>query len=198
MSRSVRRLALAAMMSVVVLTACGSDSDSEDADDGGTGTTLSDAPGTTSATTPPSSASPSGDCPISAAALSTATSLHWELRERREDHPLETAESVKATVCIFTAAHAPQLGGDPLVLRTDVVTGADAPAERQRFADTCAESGGATVASGGGTACARDGVVVEGIKGEGDRLVSVYLVNADSSTATQLTPAFAGILTAVR
>ncbi|MEU6782975.1 hypothetical protein ABZ912_27585 [Nonomuraea angiospora] len=38
-------------------------------------------------------------CPLTPQALAEATSLRWELAERRDEHPLETAESIKAKVC---------------------------------------------------------------------------------------------------
>lgn len=133
-------------------------------------------------------------CPIAVDDLSAATSLTWKLREKREDHPLETAESIKATVCLYTAADAPQ-DGDPLVLRADVVTGADAATVKDNFAKTCADNGGQVAKNG---TCERSGAVVEGLAGGGDRAVEVYLVNADKATAAKLTPSFPAILAAVR
>ncbi|MBF8194521.1 hypothetical protein ITP53_54480 [Nonomuraea sp. K274] len=142
----------------------------------------------------------SDDCPLTAEALTKATALNWELREKKEDHPLETAESIKATVCLYTAADAPQRGSDPLVMRADVVTGADAAAVRKDFSDTCTEYGGKVRSSAspeGAVVCDRDGSVVEGVIGSDDRVVSVYLGNADKATAAKLTPAFDQILAAV-
>ena len=132
-------------------------------------------------------------CPLTAEELSSATSLTWTLRERREDHPLETMESVKVTACLFTAPAAPQEGGDPLVARVDVVSPADADAVRSDFSSTCTEFGGAEQSAGGGTVCERDGVVVDGVIGD---LVVVSVVNADTATARKLTPSFAEILAA--
>ncbi len=167
----------------VMLAACGSGSNSA-------------APSGPAATA--GGATSSGGCPISADALSTATSLRWEQKERLENRPLETNESIKATVCIFTAAAELQAGGDPLVFRTDVVTGRDAATVRGDFAQTCRDAKGTTRPSGGGTVCDVNGVIVEGIKGEGDRVVDAYIVNADTSTAARLTPAFAKIVGAIR
>ncbi|MDQ4097829.1 MAG: hypothetical protein M3144_08190 [Actinomycetota bacterium] len=135
---------------------------------------------------------------MSVDALSAATSLRWELSERRENHPLETNESIRATVCLFTAGTARQSGGDPLVFRTDVVTGRDAPTVRREFADTCQTLSGVMRPSGGGSVCERNGVVVDAVKGEGERVVAASLVNADTSTAASLTPAFTKILEAIR
>lgn len=142
---------------------------------------------------------PASGCPFTPESLGQATSLTWELREKRDDHPLETAESIRATVCLYTAADAPQDGSDPLSLRADVVTGADAATVRKNFTDTCTEYGGAIrdAASGkGAVVCDRAGSVVEGLTGGDDRTVNVYLVNADKATAVKLTPAFDRILTA--
>jgi hypothetical protein len=145
--------------------------------------------------------SPTDDgCPLAAADLSSATSLAWELRQTLTDHPLETLESVKATVCVFTAADSPQIGGDPLVLRVDTVTGADAAALRTNFQQNCTGNRGAveeSSAADGAAVCRRDGAVVQGnIAGDG-RTVDVYLVNARTDTATSLTPSFDKVLAAV-
>jgi len=142
-----------------------------------------------------------GDCPLSAQDLSAATSLRWQLRERKDNYPLETAESIKATVCLYTAPDAPQTGGDPLALRTDTVTGADAATVRKGFTDTCTGSGGQvrdSASAQGAVVCVRDGAVVDGIVGNATRVVSVELVNADKATAVKLTPAFDKVLAAVR
>jgi len=182
-----------------MLAACGTDSDSSD-----TGSpAASDAPATSAAPSGPAIAAggattSSGSCPISADALSTATSLRWEQRERRENQPLETKASIKGTVCIFTAAAEQQSGGDPLVFRTEVVTGRDAATVRAEFAESCRDPSGTPRAAGGGTVCDGKGVIVEAIKGEGDRVVAAYFVNADTSTAARLTPAFTRIVDAIR
>ena len=132
-------------------------------------------------------------CPIAAAELSRATSLTWRLQEKRENHRLETAESIKATVCLYATADAPQ-DGDPLVLRTDVVTGADAAIVKENFTRTCATEGGALSAAGG---CERAGAMVEGLVATAGRAVELYLVNADKTTAIKLTPSFPAILAVV-
>jgi hypothetical protein len=142
----------------------------------------------------------SGDCPLAAADISSATSLTWELRQTEAGRPLETLETVKADVCVFTASDRPQAGGDPLVLRVDTVTGADAVKLRTNFEDNCTGYKGTvedSTAADGAVVCRRDGSVVEGnIAGDG-RSVDVYLVNADTDTATSLTPSFEKILSAV-
>jgi hypothetical protein len=136
-------------------------------------------------------------CPLSVESLGKATSLSWELKEQLYNHPLETAESIKATVCLFTSAEAPQEGSDPLALRADVVLGPDVAKVRQAFTDSCSGFGGKVSDSGKGVVCERNKVVVEGLVGDDNRLVNVYLVNADKATATKLTPAFADVIAAV-
>jgi hypothetical protein len=174
----------------VSLAACGSQSGSDETPDG-----------TVRASTEASgqpSGEDSGGCPLTPDDLAQATSLTWELGEKKDDHPLETVESVTATVCVYTSADAPQAGGDPLVLRADIVAGPGAAVVRKSFTDTCAENGGEVRTSAAGAAlCERSGVVVEGLIGGTDRVTDVYLVNADTATATNLTPAFEKILAAV-
>jgi hypothetical protein len=183
---------------LVALAGCGSDSDSP-APAAQTASTEPAASGAPSgAPTTAGGVTAPGSCPISAEALSAATSLRWELRERQENRALETLPTIRATVCVFTAGAALQAFGDPLVFRTDVVTGRDTATVRQDFTDTCGSTGGTTRASGGGSVCDRTGVVVEGSKGDGDRIVLAAIVNADNSTAATLTPAFTRIMDALR
>lgn len=195
-----RRIGCSVLLALcsVVLAGCGSDSDSPApaAAPASTGPAASVAPSATP--TSATSGTVSGPCPISAEALSAATSMRWELRERQENRALETLPAIRATVCVFTAGAALQAFGDPLVFRTDVVTGRDAATVRQDFTDTCGSTGGTTRASGGGSVCDRTGVVVEGSKGDGNRIVLAAIVNADTSTAATLTPAFTRIMDALR
>lgn len=53
-------------------------------------------------------------------------------------------ESIRASVCVFTAAASQQFGGDPLVFRTDVVTGRDAATVRRDFGTNCGLVSGLT------------------------------------------------------
>jgi hypothetical protein len=190
MRHSVSKIVIA-VIAGALLAGCGSTGSSGDAGvSGGTS-------GGTSGGGDGAAAKPAGGCPVTAESLTKTTSLTWELREKQENHPLETAESIKATVCLFTSADAPQEGSDPLALRTDVVGGADVATVRQAFTDTCSGFGGKVRDSGKGVVCERNKVVVEGlVEGDG-RLVNVYLVNADTSTATKLTPVFDEILASV-
>ncbi|WP_204073338.1 hypothetical protein [Planotetraspora phitsanulokensis] len=173
------------------LAGCGSTGTSGDAaTSGGSGTSAAGSTGD-------SAAKPTDGCPLSAESLTKATSLTWKLEEKEENHPLETAESIKATVCLFTSPDALQQGGDPLAMRADVVTGGDVATVRQAFTDSCTGFGGKERESGKGVVCERNKVVVEGLVEGGGRLVNVYLVNADTATATKLTPVFDKIIASV-
>lgn len=199
-----RHIVIAASLTTVLsVAACGSGSDApEPAAPSASGAPATSAasvtpaaPAASPASAPPADAS---GCPISVDALGTVTSLRWELGQRQENRPLETSASIRATVCVFTAAGLTQLGGDPLVFRTDMVTGRDAATVRADFRTTCGSLGGAVKSAGGGSVCERGGAVVEGMKGEGDRVVLAEFVNADNATAARLTPAFTKVLDAVR
>jgi hypothetical protein len=88
-----------------------------------------------------------------------------------------------------------------LVLRVDVVTGADAETVHSAFERTCTANGGTvtdSVAAAGAQVCQRDGTAVEGAVSSSGRTVDVYFVNADTTTATRLTQSFDEILGAVR
>jgi hypothetical protein len=142
---------------------------------------------------------PTDGCPLAVADLATATALSWELRQTEADRPLETVESVKADVCVFTSADRPQQGGDPLVLRVDTVAGADAATLRAKFEESCTGYRGAvekSAAADGAEVCRRDGSVVEGNIACDDQAIDIYLVNADTDTAKSLTPSFEQILAA--
>jgi hypothetical protein len=138
-------------------------------------------------------------CPLSVDALSSATGLTFELRKTEADHELETLPGVTALVCVFTSSDRPQAGGDPLVLRVDTVTGADAATVRDEFEKSCTRNGGTLgdSAVAGGKTCTSRGSTTEGSVASGDRTVDVYFVLVDATTAAQLTPAFDKILGAV-
>jgi hypothetical protein len=169
------------------VAACGSDTG-----EGGSAPTV-DATGPATGANDTADGGSAEACPLTADELSSATSLTWQLSETREDHPLETMESVKVTACLYTAPEARQEAGDPLVARADVVPPADADTVRSDFSSTCTELGGAEQPAGGGTVCERGGVVVDGVVGD---LVVISIVNADTATAQTLTPSFAKILAA--
>ncbi len=148
---------------------------------------------------PAAAPAPDGECPLDAAELSAATSFTWELSRTEPDYPLETVDSVTALVCVFTSSERPQLGGDPLVLRVDTVTGPDATVVRSAFEETCSTYDGALEDLGGGaTGCRREGTVTEGNVSADGRSVDVYAVLADAETAEILSSGFPQILDAVR
>jgi hypothetical protein len=141
----------------------------------------------------PGSGSTGGDCPLTVDELKAATSIAWEQEEAKKDHPLVLMESVKVTACIYTAPEQKDQYGDPLVVRVDVVSPKDADQVRERFRASCTDYRGAERAGGGGTICEREGRIVEGYIGN---LNVVMIVNADKSTAANLTPSFEKVLAA--
>jgi hypothetical protein len=152
------------------------------------------------AATGPAGPENTGACPLDVDDLGSATGLTWTLGRSIADHPLETVDGVTADVCVFTSADRPQMGGDPLVLRTDVVEGPQAARMRDEFASTCTGNGGtvATAASvDAATVCRSGGQAIEGQVAAGDRTVDVYVVAADQATASELTPSFEKVLAAV-
>jgi hypothetical protein len=180
----------------LALAACGSSAPSGAA-------SAAPVPAELSAAAPPAADRPGNDagCPIAADELSSATGLTWTLRATEADHELETVDGVKATVCVFTSTDRPQAGGDPLVLRTDVVSGPDAAVVRTAYSGSCTGNGGEEVdsaAAPGATICRSSGTVVEGAVTGAGRTVEVYVVSADKPTAMELTPKFEKILAAVR
>jgi hypothetical protein len=142
---------------------------------------------------------PPGGCPLSAEDLSSASGLSFELRDTREDHPLETVEA-KGQVCVYTSSDRPQAAGDPLVLRVDTVTGAGADVLQSGFAATCVQAGGRLENADveGARVCDRSDSVTEGEIVGVDRTVDVYFVVVDRETAAVITPKFGQILAAVR
>jgi hypothetical protein len=170
----------------------------------GTTGTPTAAPGAkTGAADPTSSATaatvPDSGCPLGVADLSTASGLVFELSDVRKDHQLETQPNVKADVCLYTSPSTPQDAGDPLVLRVDTVTGANAAASKANFERGCTENNGTLGASTVRNAktCTRGDSTVEGNISTADRSVDVYFVNATKGTATTLTRAFDKVLASV-
>ncbi len=135
------------------------------------------------------------DCPISESELSDITGLDWVMEQRLTDHPLETNETVSATVCLFTTGQDEY--GDPYSLRTDVVSDADAPTIWSEFESLCADNSGSSLAGADGQSrvCDRNGSIIEGVTQDG--VVSAYVVNADAEFAAQLTPVFDQVLSAM-
>lgn len=165
----------------------------------GTPTAAEPAGDTSKPSTSAAASAPDTGCPLGVSDLSTATGLKFELSDVRKDHELETQPDVKALVCLYTSPSTPQEAGDPLVLRVDTVTGANAAAVRANFERSCTDNSGtlgdSTVTNA--KTCTRGGNTVEGDITAGDRTVDVYFVNADTTTATTLTRAFDKVLASV-
>jgi hypothetical protein len=163
----------------------------------GTPTTTT-APATAATTT--AAGSDTGGCPLAAEDLSAATGMAFELATTEPDRALETLETVKAMVCVFSSADEPQAGGDRLGLRVDTVTGADAATVTAEFERSCTSNGGTlndVTADDDAQTCTSRGSTIEGNIDTGDRTVNVYFVNADEATAAALTPNFDKVLDAV-
>ncbi|GAA4087354.1 hypothetical protein [Nonomuraea soli] len=135
-----------------------------------------------------------GGCPLATEDLDKETSLRWQLREKHDSYPLETTESIKAMVCLYTAADAPQQGDDPLTMRTDLVEGPEVDTVRKSFEQTCAGNAGRVREVSRAQVCDKNGSVVDGLIAMGDRAVNVYWVNADMAIAVKLTPSFERIV----
>ena len=147
------------------------------------------------------SSSSDGACPTNPDALSSATGLTFELGTVEKDHKLETVPGVNALVCVFTATNekiAAENYGDPLVLRVDVVEGADADKVRAAFERTCAEAGRKVGPSSvpGARTCA-DTTATEGEISKADRVVEVYYVSTPDSMTQSLSDSFDKVLATV-
>lgn len=157
----------------------------------------SDAP-TAAAEPAPDGQGGEADCPISAADISEITGLTWEFQQFQAARPLESDETITTTVCAFTADESVDEYGDPAFLRTDEITGADVAQQQATYAANCSEFGGelTTGPVSGGVYCTRNGLIVDGQVGGGDRLVEV-LVNGGGQTAEQVNAVFDQLLAAV-
>ncbi|MFD9734976.1 hypothetical protein [Umezawaea sp. NPDC059074] len=191
--RRTATLLTTAALCLLAVTACGPSA-----------TTGSPAPATkapaTAGSSPAEAANvPDTGCPLGVSDLSTATGLTFELGDTRQDHELETLPGVKANVCVYTSSTKPQDAGDPLVLRVDTVTGANAGTVKANFERSCTDNGGtlgeSTVTNT--RTCARGGNVIEGSINRTDRTVEVYFVNATTETAAALTEVFDKVLASV-
>ncbi|PRY38137.1 hypothetical protein [Umezawaea tangerina] len=190
--RRIAALLVSTAALAMAATACGP-SDTSGTPTGAAGTK---APAATSAA---AEGTPGTGCPLSAADLSSATGLSFELGDTRQDHELETQPGVKALVCVFISPSTPQDAGDPLVLRVDTITGANAAAARTHFESDCTDNGGTLGESAvaDGKTCTRGANTIEGDLGKGGRTVDVYFVNATTDTAAAMTEKFDKVLAAV-
>ncbi|WNV88647.1 hypothetical protein [Umezawaea sp. Da 62-37] len=200
--RQIAGLLLGAAALCLAVTACGTSSTSG-TPTGATGSTGSTGSAEKAGTDAPAASAgsdvPDTGCPISVADLSSATGLTFELGDVRQDHELETQPGVKALVCVFISPSTPQEAGDPLVLRVDTVTGADAAAVRANFERSCTDNGGTLGESevATGKTCTRGTNTIEGDLSSGDRTVDVYFVNATNDTGAAMTEKLDKVLAAV-
>ena len=168
----------------------------------GTSTTAgSPAPAPADSAVPAADGSASaGDCPLAADDLAAATSLTWDLRATEANKQLETLESGHRHRVRLHLGRPPPGRGDPLVLRVDTVTGATRPSctRTSRTPARLPRHRRGVGRGGRRGVCRRDGSAVEGNITGPDRSVDVYLVNADTQTATLLTPSFEAILSSVK
>ncbi len=165
------------------------------------GTASTAGPGPAASAAEGASVAGEATCVIDAADLSAATGMTWQLGTTRTDHRLETMESVLATICIFTVEDQRSEYGDPLILRVDIVDGADAVAVRNEFEDSCARHGGTVTPSGaaeGAVTCQDGGSVQEGSVTRGGRTVNVYYPMVPRSLQGEVTSSFDKVLATVR
>ncbi len=173
----IRWLIAACVCTSLLLASCGSDS-----------------PPTTQPPPAPAAGGEGGDCPLTVDELKSATSATWTQATTKKDHPLELLESVKVTACIYTSDELKQeFGGDPLVVRVDVVSPQDAAQVRDQFRTSCTKNSGTERPAAGGTICEARGHTIEGVIGN---LNVVMILNADKATAVRLSPSFEKILAA--
>jgi len=146
----------------------------------------------------PAAAAVRDGCPLEPDAVTAATGMTFTLRQTLTDRPLETLETVTAdTTCVLTADEVRGAGGDPLVLRADVVSGPAVAELTAHFQRVCTGSGGTLSSSGGTTTCANRGGVQEGLVVEGDRAVEVSYVAVPQDRLAAVTASFDEVLALV-
>ena len=146
----IRRTTLPAAALLLLLTAgCGS-SDAADpaaSTPGGSATspTAPASSGVPSIPTPPSSTGPGGadqgQCPVTPEELQATTKLTWKLRRTLPEQPWMLDKSIKVSTCLYTAdaKAVTDSYGQPLILRLDIGTGANAAALEKSNLEGCGE-----------------------------------------------------------
>ncbi len=207
-----RRTTLPLATLTLVLTAgCGSAADTNQAASTAASTAASSkaAPSAApSAPSPAGSATPGrtdqGQCPVTPQALQEATKLTWKLGRTLPEHPLEYDETIKASTCAFISEDAAVKDDydQPLVLRIDIATGANAAALEKSTLEGCAEASPAGTlraprGGGSGKVCDAKGSVEEAIVVKDGTALSLTMFSDSKKILKDFSPAFEAVVAAI-
>jgi len=138
-------------------------------------------------------------CPVTPQELETATRLTWRLGRTLPEHPLEYDESITGLTCVFIAEAAAVKDdyGQPLIMRIDVATGANAAALERLNDEGCDRGKLRAPRGGGGKVCDVRGTVLEGTVVKDGSTIS-FLMSSDSEKILKdFSPAFEAAVAAV-
>ncbi|MCU1692782.1 MAG: hypothetical protein JWM64_1873 [Frankiales bacterium] len=192
---------LVLLAAAVLLCGCGSSGD--DPEQAAQGTDAAAAPAGASSVAPASSPPTAGGagtedaCPVTAAEISSTTTVPFVFQLHEAEHPDEVDPSLRSSLCIFTTAVLEDEYGDPYTLRTDEYVGAAATAAATAFC-TGNEAQGLrrTPAGPGRTTCVSQGLAGEGQVSDGPRTVQLGLVAGDKAITSQVSAGMARLLDA--
>jgi hypothetical protein len=128
--------------------------------------------------------------------LEAATKLSWKLGKTLPERPLEFDKSIRGSTCAFIAeAKAVRDDyGDPLTLRVDIATGANAKALEKLNLEGCGEGipPGKVRATrgGGGKVCDVQGTVSEGTVVKDGSTISFIAFSNSEKILKDFTPGF--------
>ena len=137
-----------------------------------------------------------GQCPVTPQELEAATRLTWKLGRTLPKHPLEYEESITGVTCVFIAEAAAVKDdyGQPLIMRIDVATGADATALEKYNLRVCGQFDPGKLRAprggGGGKVCDIRGSVSDGFVVKDGSTVSVLTSSDSKKILKDFSPAF--------
>jgi hypothetical protein len=194
-----------------LLAACGGASTPGSTTAGSPGPVASSPAGSSAvppASSPATSVAPggadSGQCKVTVQELEAATKLTWKLGKTLPERPLEYDKSLKASTCAFIAeAKAVRDDfGDPLTLRIDVATGANAKALETSTLEGCGEGIPpgklrAPRGGGGGKVCDSSGSVTEALVVKDGSTLSFTVFSNSEKILKTFSPAFEDAIAAI-
>jgi len=208
-----RRTTLPAAALIMLLSTAGCGSSETDRSAAAPSAALSAAPSASSSAvpsppSPPSSAAPGGaeqgQCQVTPQELEAATGLTWRLGRTLPERPLEYDKTITVSTCAFISEEATVKDdyGQPLTMRIDVATGANAAALEKSNLEACGEGippGTMRAARGGGGAkvCDVKGSVEEATIVEDGTTLSFTMFSDSDKILKDFSPKFEAVISAI-
>lgn len=169
-------------------------------------------PAAPSPPSPPSSTAPGlGDqsqCPITPEELQAATNLTWLLGRTLPEQPWMLKESIKVSTCVFIARDKAVTDGygQPLILRIDTATGANAAAMERYDVEMCVTGGKGSTdrgtmraprGGGGGKVCEVKNGITDGSVVKDGSAMSIFVSSESEKVVKNFSSSFEAVVAAI-